>query len=74
VSGLLLRDPRDLDEFAAALRRALGDAGLAKSLGDAARARVIERYLPVRHLEQYAQLLNKLLTADADVVASASAS
>ncbi|MCI0885299.1 MAG: glycosyltransferase [Chloroflexi bacterium] len=60
VSGLLLSDPEDADEFASALKRLLGDEELRAKLGDKARERVRERFLATRHLLQYAQLLERL--------------
>ena len=63
VSGLLLRDPRDLDAFAASLRLVLEDPALAARLGDAAKSRVRERFLGLWHLEQYSALIASLDTA-----------
>jgi trehalose synthase len=59
-SGILLDDPADLDEYAAALSRVLKDDGLADSLGEAARERVRDRYLGDRHLMQYVDLFEQL--------------
>ncbi|HSJ96005.1 MAG TPA: glycosyltransferase, partial [Myxococcota bacterium] len=63
--GLLLQDPTDLDAFAEALRHLLEDPARALRLGAAARERARERYLGVRHLIQYAELLRELLDAPA---------
>jgi trehalose synthase len=60
VHGLLLRDPRDLGAFAAAVRRMLEDPAFAAGCGARARARVIERYLAARQLQDYTQLLDRL--------------
>jgi trehalose synthase len=60
VSGLLLSDPEDADEFASAIERLLKDEGLRTKLGDNARERVRERFLATRHLLQYAELLGRL--------------
>ncbi len=60
VNGLLLKDPTDLDAFAACLRGLLLDPARAESLGAAARERVRERFLGVRHLLDYADLLQQL--------------
>ncbi len=60
VHGLLLPDPSDRDALADALGRVLSDAALAARLGAAARERVRERYLGLRHLVQYAKLLDRL--------------
>jgi trehalose synthase len=59
VSGLLV-DPTDLDAFARALRCVLEDPALASRLGAAARERVRERFLGIRHLMEYADLLARL--------------
>jgi trehalose synthase len=56
VSGLLLADPTDLDEFASLLGRLLSDEGLRERLGSAAHERVRDHYLGDRHLIQYAEL------------------
>ena len=61
VDGLLVDDPRDLDDFAAVLRRPLSDAGLAARLGAAAHHRVSKEYIGDRHLEQYVELFAALL-------------
>lgn len=58
--GLLI-DPHDLDGFAAALDRLLGDAALARRLGEAAHQRVRDQYLGDRHLGQYAELFEAVL-------------
>jgi trehalose synthase len=61
--GLLVEDPHDLDELAAALQRLLGDADLAARLGAAGRARVMSDFLGDRHLEQYVDLFAGLVSA-----------
>jgi trehalose synthase len=58
--GLLLHDPTDLTSFAGLLRRVLIDRPFGERLGSAAKERVTERYLGVRHLAQYADLLARL--------------
>ncbi len=60
VSGLLLDDPTDVEAFAAALRRLLEDKAYAEGVGQNARQRVRERYLSVRHLSQYVELLKRV--------------
>jgi trehalose synthase len=59
-SGLLLRDPSDLDDFGLALDRVLSDADLAARLGEGARERVRDHYLGDRHLMQYVDLFEQL--------------
>jgi trehalose synthase len=62
VHGLLLEDPSDLTSFADALTRLLRDAELSASLGVAARQRVYEAFLGDRHLEEYVDLFDSLLS------------
>ena len=61
LDGLLVDDPRDLDEFADVLRRVLADAELAGRVGAAAHARVLAEYLADRHLDQYVDLFARLV-------------
>ncbi len=58
--GLLLEDPTDLRAFSEKLRVLLEDPEAAAELGRNAKERVRERYLSVRHLGQYADLLQRL--------------
>jgi trehalose synthase len=60
VSGVLLRDPSDLDAFAEALRDLLEHPEEARRIGEAARERVRKHFLGVRHLVQYADLFERL--------------
>ncbi|HEY7732817.1 MAG TPA: glycosyltransferase [Gaiellaceae bacterium] len=62
-SGVLLDDPSDLGAFGAAVARLLADPAEARRLGRNARRRVRERFLPDRHLIQYAKLLADLAEA-----------
>jgi trehalose synthase len=64
VSGLLLDDPRDGAELAAALSSLLGDEDRCRELGRAAHLRVRDNYLADRHLIQYVDLFAQLLAAD----------
>jgi trehalose synthase len=59
VNGLLLEDPTDIGAFAAALRRLLTDRSYAEGLGEKARQRIRENYLGLRHLVQYAELMER---------------
>ena len=61
--GILLPDPRDLDAYAGALRRVLGDPGLARRLGEAARERARREFLGIRQLADYAELVEELARA-----------
>jgi trehalose synthase len=56
AEGLLV-DPTDLAGFGGALRRLLGDRGLAVRLGAAARRRVLREFLFDRHLRDWASVL-----------------
>lgn len=60
VHGLLIDDPADLKEFEAALCRLMDDPDYARQLGQNARQRVTEKYLGIRHLLEYEQLLARL--------------
>jgi trehalose synthase len=60
VSGVLLKDPEDSSAFARALAGVLKDPQRARSLGEAGRERVREHFLGVRHLLQYARLIEEL--------------
>jgi trehalose synthase len=60
--GLLIADPHDLDAFAAAVERVLADEVLARRLGEAAHLRVRDQYLGDRHLGQYAELFEAVLS------------
>ncbi len=60
VNGLLLEDAKDLESFASLLGRLLADAGLRQRLGEQAHERVRTEYVPLRHLTQYAELLERI--------------
>jgi trehalose synthase len=62
-SGLLLDDPTDLDGFVRLVGKVLADGALAGRLGSAARERVRDRFLGDRHLRQYGELFQAMLTA-----------
>jgi len=59
VHGLLLADPDDLPGFASLLAELLADPACGARLGAAAHLRVRERFLGVRHLLQYADLVQR---------------
>jgi len=60
IHGLLLENPADLLEFASSLRRLLTDKPAAEAMAANARERVRAAFLPLRHLGQYAALLEEL--------------
>ncbi|WP_439936982.1 glycosyltransferase [Nocardia sp. N13] len=61
VSGLLLDDPHDGAELAAALSSLLTDADRCEEMGRAAHERVRDHYLADRHLIQYVELFAQLM-------------
>jgi trehalose synthase len=61
VSGILLKDPTNLDGFADALRGLLQDPDFAARLGVAAKQRVRDRFLGIRHLVQYSSLFEPFI-------------
>jgi trehalose synthase len=65
VEGILVHDPRNLDEFGAALVRILSDDSLAKRMGDAAYARARDEYLVTTALDRWADLIDVLLASAA---------
>jgi hypothetical protein len=54
---VLLRDPTDLDGFAALLGATLGDPERRRVIGEHARERVIESFLPDVQLGRWQRLL-----------------
>ena len=60
ISGLLLKDPTDLDDFAALLADLLRDPERAARIGTTARDRVRDQFLGVGHLLKYAKLVEEL--------------
>jgi trehalose synthase len=59
-SGVLLKDPEDLDAFASTLGALLCDPERMRLLGNAAQERVQERFLGIDHLLKYAALLERI--------------
>ena len=64
LNGLLLDNPRDGAELAAAMSSLLADADRCASMGRAAHLRVRDHYLADRHLIQYVELFAQLIDAD----------
>lgn len=62
VHGLLIQDPTDLETFGKMLQQLLTNRKLAKRLGKKARDRAREHYLGIRHLLQYAELIERIDT------------
>ncbi len=63
-SGLLIDDPTDLDAAAAAVDDLLDDPPRAAAIGTAARERVRESFLGTRHLVQYMELIERMLSRE----------
>jgi trehalose synthase len=64
-SGLLVKDPRNLDEYGAAVNRILDDPQLAARLGEGGRRRAIDAFLPDTSLGQWEELLVAVITPEA---------
>lgn len=60
-SGLLLRDPRDIETFSALMAKVLENPNLAQSLGANARERIREKFLGLHSLYKYEQLAGAML-------------
>lgn len=60
LSGVLVADASDREAYASALAALIGEPSRAAAIGAAARERVRDRYLGLRHLGQYADLLERL--------------
>jgi trehalose synthase len=58
-----LVEPRDLEAFADRVNALLGDPHDAERMGEAARTRVRDLFLGPRHLGQYVELLQRVLSA-----------
>jgi trehalose synthase len=64
VDGVLIDDPHDVDAAGRAISTLLNDQGLASRLGTAARNKVVRRFLPPRHLLQYAELIEECVSGE----------
>ena len=63
-SGLLATDPHDTAAAAQAIRRLLTDRAFAEKLGTNARRRVAEKFLPDRHLLDWARLFEDAVSLE----------
>jgi trehalose synthase len=61
-SGFLIDDPRDLAAFGAAITELLADRELAERIGLQARERVRDRFLSVRSLLDYLEVVRGILS------------
>jgi trehalose synthase len=61
-TGVLLDDPRDLRAYGGAVTELLRDKARAEQLGEHARERVRERFISVRSLLDYFELVRRVLT------------
>jgi trehalose synthase len=61
VSGLLVEDPTNLEEFGKAILHLLNDLPQLESMGRKAKERVKKDFLASRHLEQFGALLVSLV-------------
>jgi trehalose synthase len=61
-TGILLKDPRNLEEFGAAVRELLDNQGEARRMGRAGQAYVSEHYVGDLHLLRYARLFGAMLS------------
>jgi trehalose synthase len=61
--GVLVDDPCDFDAFGREVRALLGDPARAGRLGEAARRRVMRRFLAVRRLAEYVELVSSMVAA-----------
>ena len=61
-SGLLIPDPKDLEAYGKAVLRLLNDPDSAAQMGQNAQERVRDEFLGARHLIQYVDLIEGLIT------------
>ena len=64
-TGLLLDDPGDLAAYGSAVSQLLADPEEARRLGEQAQAKVRDEFLGPRHLMQYVELIERLISARA---------
>jgi trehalose synthase len=73
VSGLLLKNTRDLDAFGGAITQLLANPGFALRLGRNARRRVARNYLGIGIIAQYDHLMGRLAQEMNEVTTSVAA-
>jgi trehalose synthase len=61
VQGVLIRDPRNLEEFAGAVKGLLSDEARATRIGRAGYERVRDNYLSISALENWGELVQQIL-------------
>lgn len=61
-TGLLLDDPKNLEEYGAAVSSLLHDPERAEEIGEAAQRFVVDHFLGSRHLLQYLDLIQKIVS------------
>jgi trehalose synthase len=64
-TGVLVKDPADLEAFADALRELLESPSQREQIGHAAQERVREQFLGLRHLLEYSRLIERVDEAEA---------
>jgi len=62
-TGMLIDDPRDLGEYGRYVVSLLEDPSRARKIGEAAREQVRNYFLGPRHLMQYAELFQDLISS-----------
>ncbi len=66
-TGILVKDPTDLEAFAVALRKLVDDPGLAARMGEASHQRVAKHFLAASRVADYVALIGLVeTTADAN--------
>ena len=63
-----LVDPRDLAAFGARISELLADPHAAERIGEAAQIRVRDHFLAARHLAEYVELLDRVLSPDPPMI------
>jgi len=69
-TGILLADPRNLEQFGAAVRRLLDNHDEAHRMGQSAHAYVSEHYIGDLHLLRYARLFDAMISGSTTLAGS----